>query len=303
MPLYTVSALSDDEIANLPQFLQEVLSSVRDFRVKRNSCESVPITLPPISGQDRSLPSPVRIENNGATLYTGQLSPGCRLCRQGLWECVFITMECNLACEFCLRPYHQDDSIRHSAWANTPYEFTEFIAECGVNGISFSGGEPLLNFSELMKWLDASAIATPRPYLWLYTNGLLLTEEMCEQLKNAGLDEIRFNLAATGYRNLHVLHNIEIAAQRFSVLTVEIPAIPEDLTIIVEMLESWSDAGVRYLNLHELIYEKNTNAWSMKGKRIPAVMSDGHQCFRNPDSISVILEIMNTVDSMKQRNF
>ncbi len=298
MPTYTGNKLSDDEIADLPQFLQEVVESVRNFSTKRISCKSVPSTFSTISEQNCSLAHSTCIEDNGARLYSGKLSPGCQICHQGHWECVFITMECNLACEFCLRPYHQDDAIRHSSWVRTPGEFTEFIVDCGVRGVSFSGGEPLLSFAELMKWLDASSLARPRPYLWLYTNGLLLTAKICKQLRDAGLDEIRFNLAATGYQNPHVLRKIEIAAEWFSALTVEIPVIPEDLPIIIEMLERWITAGVRFLNLHELIYEKNTDSWSMEGKRIPAVMSDGHQCFRNPDSLPAILEIIKTADSM-----
>lgn len=46
-------------------------------------------------------------------------------------------------------------------------------------------------------------------YFWLYTNGINVTEDKCKLLKNNGINEIRFDLAATNYsnNNLNIIYN------------------------------------------------------------------------------------------------
>ena len=43
----------------------------------------------------------LRVCGGGEALYVGDLSPGCRACKEGTWDCVFLTNDCNLDCPFC----------------------------------------------------------------------------------------------------------------------------------------------------------------------------------------------------------
>ena len=70
--------------------------------------------------------------------------------------------------------------------------------------------EPQLTFS-LIETLRRELVDR---YLWLYTNGLLLRSEHIDRLAALGLDEIRFNTAATGYSDPNVLRTIARAAPR-----------------------------------------------------------------------------------------
>ncbi|HPR17579.1 MAG TPA: radical SAM protein, partial [Candidatus Cloacimonadota bacterium] len=45
--------------------------------------------------------------NADAKLYSSELSPGCRLCSEGKWSCLFINGVCNANCFYCPSP--QDD--------------------------------------------------------------------------------------------------------------------------------------------------------------------------------------------------
>jgi len=67
-------------------------------------------------------------------------------------------------------------------------------------------------------------------------------------LKAAGLDEIRFDLSARDYKT----DKIRLAVWQIPNVTVEIPAIPEDLEILKMKLRELQRLGVNYLNLHQL---------------------------------------------------
>ncbi len=69
-----------------------------------------------------------------------------------------------------------------------------------------------------------------------------------KRLRDAGLDEIRFNIGATNYQ----LDSAQKAAGVIKHVTVEIPAIPEELETMKSRLHEMQGSGVNYLNLHQL---------------------------------------------------
>ncbi|MCX6143211.1 MAG: hypothetical protein NTZ35_08325 [Ignavibacteriales bacterium] len=72
-------------------------------------------------------------------------------------------------------------------------------------------------------------------------------------LARKGLNEIRFNIAATKYDSTLILDKIKAAARIFDVVAVEIPSIPDDYPKLEPVLNILDDINVRYLNLHEYI--------------------------------------------------
>jgi hypothetical protein len=85
-------------------------------------------------------------------------------------------------------------------------------------------------------------------YTWLYTNGILANREKLTALCNCGLDEIRFDLSASGYR----LEALEQALSVIPRITVEIPAIPEDISTVKQLMIDLERLGVDHLNLHQI---------------------------------------------------
>ena len=110
-----------------------------------------------------------------------------------------------------------------------------------------------------------------------------------------GLNEIRFNMAATGYDHPVVMRKLATAVHFIPNVTVEIPAIPEHAAKLLASLEIWAGSGVRFLNLHELIYEPNTNSAAMPGVRQGIVTVDGHRTAINPQSRALTLAVMARV--------
>jgi pyruvate formate-lyase activating enzyme-like uncharacterized protein len=239
----------------------------------------------------------LHVEAEGEVLYLGGLSPGCQACKEGAWDCIFITMRCNLDCDFCYSPHAIPRDYAGSLLGSAPEEIAENHSRTRITGISFSGGEPFAEPQKLFDWVSWFTIRYPDRYFWVYTNGLLADEERLQRLAELGMDEIRFNLAATGYDHPSVLENVAAAARSIPNVTVEIPAIPEHSAKLLSCLLVWSELGVRFLNLHELMYEPGTNSASMPGSRWPIITSDGHRSEINPDSRALTLAVMQRVQN------
>lgn len=237
----------------------------------------------------------VEIEALGEIVHLGALSPGCRACKAGTWDCLFTTLRCNLRCGFCYSPQLEPGDFQGSAFGRAPEEIARNHARSDIRGVSFSGGEPFLERERLFEWVAFFRQHRPDAWLWAYTHGLLATEQDLRRLGELGLDEIRFNTAATGYVHPTVLENLAHAARHVACVTVEIPAIPEDLDRVLGSLETWAARGVRFLNLHELLYEPGTPSANRPGPREEVVLADGHVTAIDPRSREVTLAVMQAV--------
>jgi pyruvate formate-lyase activating enzyme-like uncharacterized protein len=182
--------------------------------------------------------------------YTGTLSPGCRLCGSGEWSCLFINNICNARCFYC--PSEQqttDDPGTSTLTFKTPKDYVDYLEYFGFKGASISGGEPFMTFERTLHF--AAGIKKhfgEKIYLWLYTNGILATSDKLKQLRDAGLDEIRFNIGAVNFSLDHVSKAVGIIPY----VTIEIPAVPECLDLLARLIPEMKERGVDFLNLHQI---------------------------------------------------
>jgi pyruvate formate-lyase activating enzyme-like uncharacterized protein len=186
----------------------------------------------------------------GTKVDCTSLSPGCRHCGAGGWSCLFVNGVCNGQCFYC--PTAQDDSgppVTNGLTFSDPDEYADYVATLGFSGVSISGGEPLLSPELSLAFLRAvRKRCGDAVHLWLYTNGTMLTAELCHALKDAGLDEIRFDLGAVRYN----LKKLRLAVGNIPTVTVEIPAVPEDEELLKLKMVEMAEAGVKHLNLHQM---------------------------------------------------
>jgi pyruvate formate-lyase activating enzyme-like uncharacterized protein len=239
----------------------------------------------------------IRVEDGGDTIRLGALSPGCRACKAGKWDCLFLSMSCNLSCAFCLTPCDLAEVSALSALGNDLDALGDIYASSDIAGIGFSGGEPLLTPHRLLHCLSRLRARRPDLYFWTYTNGLPLTTELLSALAEAGLNELRFNMAATGYSHSHVAAMLRQAVICLPCVTVEVPAIPEHAGPLRAALPVWSRIGVKHLNLHELIYEPGSPSETMHGARAHCRMPDGHVCAFNPHSSELVADVLRDIES------
>ncbi|MBN2102579.1 radical SAM protein [bacterium] len=218
----------------------------------------------------------IEIKDDGDTVCLGALSPGCRCCKNGEWDCLFITPACNLHCRFCISPF-QNRRVPVSAYGKSPEDLISSYKKAGITGVSFSGGEPFLDFPAVTKWLSDLESEFPDHYYWIYTNGTRTRREHIDTLSELGLDEIRFNTAATGYHDSAVMQLMAYAAQKLPNVTVEVPLLYHDYEILRTAIPDYARAGVQFLNLHELMRESHTPSHQLKNENFKTVVfPDGH---------------------------
>lgn len=196
--------------------------------------------------------------------FLNKLSQGCQFCGQGKWSCLFITGICNAACFYCPSPQNSNDlPTTQQLTFPSPEAYTEYVNRLNYKGVSFSGGEPLLAYEKVMQYLThLRKHGPPDLYIWMYTNGILATHEKLAQLADAGLDEIRFDIGATGFS----LDKVKIAKGLIPNITIEIPAVPEEKEKLIALLPKMVDAGVTCLNLHQMRLTKH-NAKKLTERR------------------------------------
>jgi len=186
----------------------------------------------------------------GTKVDCSSLSPGCRCCGDGGWSCLFVNGRCNGRCFYC--PTAQDDDgppVTNGLAFSTPEDYAAYVAALGFSGVSISGGEPLLTPDLTLAYLNAVRTRCGDDvHLWLYTNGTLLTADLCNRLRDAGLNEIRIDLGAVRYN----LKKLRLAVGCIRTVTVEIPAVPEDEELLKRKMVEMADAGVNHLNLHQM---------------------------------------------------
>jgi uncharacterized protein len=184
-----------------------------------------------------------------------QISDGCNLCGKGLWSCLFITNKCNAKCFYCPSSQLKDETpATQSLTFETAESYAGYLNHFGFKGVSFSGGEPLLFFDRTLHYLKTiRKLCAPDLYIWMYTNGILASEEKFRLLAEAGLDEIRFDIGATGYS----LDKVKMAKGIIPYITIEIPAVPGKREKLKQLLPEMIAAGVTNLNLHQLRLTKH----------------------------------------------
>ncbi len=242
----------------------------------------------------------ISIADNGDTVCLGELSPGCVCCKNGEWDCSFITPTCNLNCEFCISPLLLHSKMPISAFGKTVEEMIENYKKVNIKGISFSGGEPFLNVPEIRTRLEALKQELPDNYYWLYTNGTLVHQEHIDMFADLGINEIRYNTAATGYKNEKILRIMEYSAKKIEHVTVEIPVILKDKAFLLSAIPDYASAGVKYLHLHELMKENNTPSQHLKNENFKAfIFKDGHSTEISLDSRFLVNDIIRKVIDSK----
>ena len=207
----------------------------------------------------RKLSDYINIEDYGLTVYTKvpdkELSKGCRACKSGTWLCIYVGWHCIANCDFC--PQHKSDNIDYTKmfrdkWMMDYKVYVDAFAGSLIKGVSYSGGEP---FSYIDKTIPFMEFVTSKGnvYQWIYTNGIIVTEELMKRVSDAGVNEIRFNIAATNFSE-KILEKVLLAKNYFQFVTIEIPSIPivADYLLNRDGLDVLNNIGIDQLNLAEM---------------------------------------------------
>ena len=194
----------------------------------------------------------LQFSTQGTKPHLGPLSPGCQFCSKETQIFHYINSACTRTCFFC----PQDRSKNKYSSPHTdgiPFEsdadFIYFLKNFAIQSIGFTGGEALLEKDKLISRMKmARHECGENLHFRLYTNGDLLDTAIMQELLQAGLNEIRFNISARDYD----LTPVKLAKSIIPVVSVEIPAIPEHIEQVKKAMLEMEAIGVDFLNLIQL---------------------------------------------------
>ena len=210
------------------------------------------------------------------TFFVGNESKfpkGCRSCLFGTGlGAIRKTNKCNVQCKFC---YDYGDMnnippIGEGMWEIGGTKFYEKDIDMLLSihkkptGISYVYLEPFMEIEKyypvIKKFSDAGI------YQHLYTNGTLATDATLKALDEAGLDEIRFNLGASGCSD-KVIENIGIAKKYIKNVGVETPMTPEFFKAFFKKKQAILDTKLDFINCAELHLNEN-NIYNYDGENM-----------------------------------
>jgi len=207
----------------------------------------------------------LRYDDDGRTVTNcgkEALSPGCRSCKDGRWICVFPSYRCNADCAFCPQSRQEKKPDREAV---DRFRLEEFLRQLDakaevLTGVSISGGELFLNWDAAARIVRHVGENHPHLYTWAYTNGLAATRDKLRELRELGLEEIRFNLVASGFHP-KVLRQVEHAVRIFPWVSVEVPSCESTYHHLVtkQVLPRLAEMGVKQLNLAEVFIPENSS--------------------------------------------
>ncbi len=202
----------------------------------------------------------------GRTFFVGnedKFPRGCRSCLLGTGlSAIRKTNKCNLSCPFCY-DYGQLDRIPPIGEGMWEIGGTKFYArdielllsiQKKPTGISYVYMEPFMEIEEYYPMIREFHRAEVHQHL--YTNGTLATEETLKALGEAGLDEIRFNLGASGGSN-RVIENIKTAKKYIPSVGIETPMTPEFFAVFLKKEQAILETGLDFINCAELHLNEN----------------------------------------------
>ena len=231
---------------------------------RQEMLRTIPGLMAVVPGAEKAVPwSPDR---PACTLFVGpeeRFPRGCRSCLLGTGlSAVRKTNRCNAACPFCydFGRLDQIEPIGEGLWEIGGGRYREedldllFALQGTPTGISYVYLEPFMEIEKyygiIRRFHDAGV------HQHLYTNGLNATPENLKALGEAGLDELRFNLGASGTAD-RVIDAMAEAKKHIPQVGIETPMTREFFRALEKKKDRILATGIDFMNCAELHLNDN----------------------------------------------
>ncbi len=189
------------------------------------------------------------------------LPQGCKLCLKGSKMVLFVTGICGKGCFYCpLSGARKGKDVTYADEVPVKNDL-EIILECkaiDAEGTGITGGDPLIKARRTLKYVKMLKKEFGcEHHIHLYTNGMYAERDLLKQLKDAGLDEIRFHPSREFWDRIAVAKELGMFAG------AELPAMPGEEYKIKEFIEYLVKIEADFLNLNQLEFSPE-NALQLK---------------------------------------
>jgi len=201
-------------------------------------------------------------------LYNHFLPKGCELCRLGGKLVVYITGECGDSCYYCPVSYERfgkDVMYANESLVSSLFDYIYEAYRMNALGAGITGGDPILAIDRVTQLIRLLKDEFGSEFhVHLYTSGKYVTNDVLNELKSVGLDEIRFHPVKEEY-----LKAVEKALKFDFDVGLEIPSIPGEEEYEEKLIKWAIEKGVKFVNLNELeLTERNYQLLNARGFRI-----------------------------------
>jgi uncharacterized protein len=182
---------------------------------------------------------------------------------------LIMATDCNLRCRYCYAEdgsYHQERSLMSFAVAKQAVDMLHHGSRrTREAGISFFGGEPLLNFGCIRKVVEYAESTFGRSRtacsFGITTNGILLTEEKLRYMED---HQFSYIISIDGPREIHDRNRVfpnqkgsySVLLKKLGVLTEKFPAFRNKVTIRSTFTGQDHDLTAVLSHLHDLGFSK-----------------------------------------------
>jgi len=208
----------------------------------------------------------------GGSLLVGNLPRGCKLCAKGSKMVLFVTGLCDSSCYYC--PLSEERNGIDAVFADEMPVLKEqdIIYETDAirgEGAGISGGDPLCTLDRTLDYIRLLKSKYGKDFhIHLYTSKTTINRETIVQLREAGLDEIRFHPQANDWSGIE--HALDVGL----IVGIEIPAIPGQFEKIKQVALRAEALGLSFLNMNELeASETNFESLKSQGMRLTNLAS------------------------------
>ncbi|MEN6410628.1 MAG: radical SAM protein [Anaerolineaceae bacterium] len=215
------------------------------------------------------------LRNDAKSVVVNRISPGCEACQTSVGSATFfVSLKCHRNCFFCFNPNQEN----YDYFCEHKIDVVKQLKELHDSGqtmdqLALTGGEPLLFKSETIRFFQAAREYFPQAATRLYTSGDQIDEETLQQLKTAGLDEIRFSIRMYDLEKgrQFTLERIALAKAYIPRVMVEMPILPGTLDEMKSILLRLDEIGVFGINLLELCFPfNNVDEFRQRGYHVKA---------------------------------
>jgi len=205
-----------------------------------------------------------------ASRFAGSLPKGCTLCARGSKMVLLVTGRCSSGCFYC--PISEGKRGRDVSFANErPIDNVEEAIEeartIDAEGTGVTGGDPTgaMTRTTGMIWALKAEFGKGH-HIHLYT-ARPLDGEALKELRNAGLDEIRFHPPVDALEDVEgagYAEAVAIASELGMEAGYEVPILPDHEDQLRTFLRSLVGApGAPFVNMNELEFS-STNAEALR---------------------------------------
>lgn len=213
------------------------------------------------------------LRNSDKSITTNWLSSACEACQKGSGTAtLFVSLMCHRNCYFCFNPNQESyDQFTHEK-RNCLEELEQMFKQGQkFSHLALTGGEPLLHKKEMLEFFHYIKEKSPRTHTRLYTSGDFLDPEILQDLKDAGLKEIRFSIKMEDPEQVkkEVYERIALAKEYISDVMVEMPILPGSLPEMKEVLLELDRIGISGINLLEFCFPfNNAEEFKKRGYKV-----------------------------------